>query len=245
MPITKRDIEALEQSSILWDVGRGAVMGFGVRRQRGRPIFILKSRINGKQRWFSIGTFGAPWTVETARDQARILLGQIAEGLDPNEKTATDDKNALAISDLCDRYMEAAKRGQVLTRFQRPKRASTLAIDVGRIERHIKPLIGRKKVVDLVRADIVKLIDDVTIGKTAVDIKTGSRGRANVKGGPGSAARVADLLSGIFSWAVKRGFLEHNPAHGAERYRGEPKDRFLSGDELAVNGRAKMCQMAE
>jgi len=237
MPITKRDVEALEKNAILWDTGRGAVMGFGVRRQRARPVFVLKSRIDGKQRWFSIGTFGAPWTVESARDQAKVLLGQIAEGIDPAQKADLDDTASLTVANLCDRYMEAAERGQVLTRFQQPKRASTLAIDVGRIERHIKPLIGRKLVRDISRTDIAHLIDDVTAGKTAADIKTGLRGRAIVKGGAGTAARVADLLSGIFSWAVRRDLAEHNPVHGAERYRGAPKERFLSSQELARFGR--------
>ena len=49
------------------------------------------------------------------------------------------------------------------------------------------------------------MIADITAGKTAIDEKTGLRGRAIVTGGATTAARVADLLSGIMAWAVEQG----------------------------------------
>jgi hypothetical protein len=82
-----------------------------------------------------------------------------------------------------------------LTRRGKAKRASTLAIDAGRIERHIKPLLGHRNVKDLRAEDLVSFRDDVIGGKTAADIKTTKlRGRAIVKGGPGTAARAVGLL---------------------------------------------------
>jgi integrase len=65
------------------------------------------------------------------------------------------------------------------------------------------------------------------------------RGRAVVTGGAGTAARVVELLGGIFSWAEKRELVSGpNPAHGVETARGEAKDRVLSGDELRTLGKA-------
>ena len=82
-----------------------------------------------------------------------------------------------------------------MTRRGKAKRASTLAIDAGRIERHIKPLLGHRNVKDLRAEDLVSFRDDVIGGKTAADIKTTKlRGRAIVKGGPGTAARAVGLL---------------------------------------------------
>ena len=164
MPITKRDVDQLQIGQTVWDAGRGAVMGFGARRQRGVPTFILKVRFQGRQRWFTIGKFGTPWTVETARDQARVLLGQLASGIDPAVKAAADLAASVTVAELCDGYLDSARAGRVLTRFGRPKRASTLDIDHGRIERHIKPLIGRKLARQISRADIAKLIDDISAG---------------------------------------------------------------------------------
>ena len=77
-----------------------------------------------------------------------------------------------------------------------------MTTDRSRIERHMKPLIGRKKVQDVTKADIKRFLQDVAKGKTATDIKTGKRGRAIVRGGEGTATRTVGLLGGIFAYAV-------------------------------------------
>lgn len=238
MPITKTDIDGLLPDTIIWDVGRGSVAGFGVRRQRVAQVFILKYTINGRSRWLSIGKFGAPWTVDMARLEAKRLLGLVAAGEDPARKR--DEKRSsdipITISQLCDQYLEAALAGAILTRFNRPKKKSTLDIDVGRMERHIKPLIGNLPVVELNSKSVKRMIHDITVGKTRADLKTIDRGRAIVTGGPGTAARVADLLSGIITWAVDEDILAHNPVHKVRRYRGQPRQRFLSETELLQLG---------
>jgi integrase len=38
------------------------------------------------------------------------------------------------------------------------------------------------------------------------------------------------------SCAVDKGFVERNPVHGVRRYRGEPRQRYLSQNELAWLG---------
>jgi hypothetical protein len=46
------------------------------------------------------------------------------------------------------RYFAEAEAGKVMHRGK-PKKPTTLAIDKGRIERHIKPLLGRRAIEDL------------------------------------------------------------------------------------------------
>lgn len=59
-----------------------------------------------------------------------------------------------------------------------------------------------------------------------------------VTGGTGTAARVVELLGGIYSWAEKRELVHGpNPAHGIETARGEAKDRVLTAEELQRLGR--------
>lgn len=86
---------------------------------------------------------------------------------------------------------------------------STVLIDEGRIARHIVPLIGTIPARDLRRADVQRMADAIAKGKTAGIFKgkaegTKPRGRAIVTGGSGTAARVVELLGGIYSWAEKR-----------------------------------------
>lgn len=237
MPITKRDVDALQPKSKIWDEGRGAVQGFGVRCQARTRVFFIKTAIGGRQRWITIGRYGAPWTVENARAEARRLIGDIIAGNEPATRRHKRETPVIArVGELCDRYMEAAIAGLVLTRFNRPKRASTLAIDRGRIERHIRPLIGDMEI-DRVDGRVIKqMIADITAGKTATDVKTKTRGRAIVSGGKATAARVADLMSGIMAWAVDEGYTPYNPVHGVRRFRSPPRDRFLSKAEMGALG---------
>ena len=64
-------------------------------------------------------------------------------------------------------YLEAAEKGLILGKGKRPKKASTLYIDRGRIERHILRLLGSRRVRDLTTPDILRFMRDVTTGKTA------------------------------------------------------------------------------
>jgi hypothetical protein len=48
----------------------------------------------------------------------------------------------------------------------RPKKLTTVVSDVGRIHRHIIPLVGTRRVKDLAKADINKVLEDVMAGKT-------------------------------------------------------------------------------
>ena len=49
-------------------------------------------------------------------------------------------------------------------------------------------------------------------GKTAVNEKTGIRGRARVRGGEGAARKSVRLLHAVLSWAVDEGLAKTNPA---------------------------------
>jgi integrase len=77
-------------------------IGFGARKQRKSIFFYLRYRHQGRQVMHSIGRFGSPWTVETARSEARRLLGIVATGFDPCAKVLAGEGFATAI----DRYLE-------------------------------------------------------------------------------------------------------------------------------------------
>ena len=237
MALTKRTIDATKPpasgETVVWD---DAIPGFCARvRASGAKLYYLKTRVKGRVRWFAIGRHGAPWTVETARREARRLLGDVADGGDPAAERDVERRDP-TLAELCDQYLAAAQAGEIVSRLGEVKKASTLATDWGRIERHIKPLLGRRKVRDLTQIDVRRFLADVASGKTAVDIKTGKHGRAIVEGGKGTATRTVGLLGGIFTFAVKRGLRADNPVRGVERYRDRQNERYLSAVELARLG---------
>ena len=221
--ITKRTVDSLKPGGLVWD---SEVKGFGVRCQRAAKTYVLKTRIGGLQRWITIGRHGSPWTVEKARQEAVRLLGEKAAGRDPAE--ARDEaKRDPSVAELCDLYLA---EGCAI------KKPSTISTDKSRIERHIKPLLGRKRVRAVTRGDVQQFLHDVASGKTATDVRTGTRGRAIVKGGKGAATRTVGLLGGIFAFAVDRGLRPDNPARGVKRFKGRKSERFLSFAELTRLG---------
>lgn len=231
--LTKTIIDTAEPQDkdyFLWD---SELKGFGIKIAKGgRKSYVCKYRAgNGRTaptRRMTIGAHGSPWTVDQARAQARKLLGRAANGEDP-AKEKQHEKKQITVSQLCDLYLENGVG---------TKKASTIATDLGRIERHIKPLLGRKKIRDVTRADVKRFIQDIANGKTAIDEKTGSRGRAIVKGGRGTATRTVGLLGGIFSYAFDCGLIEKNPVHGVKRFPDRKGQRYLSQQELVALGQA-------
>jgi integrase len=191
----------------------------------------------GRQRWHTIGRHGAPWTPDEARREARRILGEVADGGDPAGAKA-EARKAETVADLCDDYLEAAEAGRILTRRKAAKKASTLATDKGRIERHIKPLLGRLKVASVTRGDIERFLDAVTHGETKARIKTGKHGLARVTGGRGTATRTTGLLGAIFAFGVRRGLRTDNPVRGVERHADGQRNRRLSEAEYAALGDA-------
>ena len=142
--LTIKSVEKLSLNSAEWDLGKGSVSGFGIRRRTGKTVvYVLKYRtLDGRQRWHTIGRHGAPWTPDIARDEALRLLGEVVKGDDP-ARHKQERRKAATVAELCDAYFEAAEAGRILTRGREAKKPSTLATDKGRIDRHIKPLLGR------------------------------------------------------------------------------------------------------
>jgi integrase len=222
---------------MIWD---SSLTGFGARRQSSTAVsYVLFYRTSeGRQRWYTIGRHGAPWTPDTAREEAKRLLGDVARRHDPaDDKRAK--RNAKTVAELCDLYLRDAESGRLLTRRHTPKKASTLTTDRGRIERHIKPLLGRRTVASVMREDVEAFMHDVAEGKTAGRTKTAkTRGLANVRGGKGTASRTVALLGAIFSYAVRHEMRTDNPAHGIVRPADGRRDRRLSDDEYKALGTA-------
>src|SRR5262249_27164953 len=83
----------------LWDE---KICGLGARKQTKGIFFYLRYRRGGRQQMHSIGRFGSPWTVETARQEAQRLLGVVVSGTDPFAQSLSSETFGAEI----DRYLE-------------------------------------------------------------------------------------------------------------------------------------------
>jgi integrase len=230
-------VEGLPPQTTIWDA---TVTGFGARRQAGESVaYVVAYRTaEGRSRMQTIGRHGAPWTPDTAREEARRILGDVAKGADP-AAIKREKRAAPTVAELCEAYLKEADAGRLLTRRGAAKKASTVGTDRSRIECHILPLMGSAKVSAITSRDVERLMHDIAEGKTHRRVKLEkARALSNVRAGKGGAARVIGLLGAIFGFAVKRGWRDDNPVRGVVRYADKRRERRLSVDDYAALGKA-------
>lgn len=230
------DVRALPPNRELFDGGKGAVPGFGIRRQRSTAVaYILVFRTtDGRSCRYTIGRHGAPWTPETARAKAKAILAEAAGGADP-AAAKQELRDAPTVKELCERYMTAAKAGRLTTRRGGTKKASTLDTDDSRINAHILPLLGNRKAMSVTTADLEAFMHDVADGKTHRREKLDkAHAFRNVRGGMGTASRTIGLLGAIFAYGVKAGICPDNPARGVLRPADGKRERRLTDDEYKL-----------
>jgi integrase len=238
--LTKRTIDTIKAGPTEYSIWDQEVPGFGIRvRPSGAMSYLAMYRTGGRNsplRKVTIGSVGK-LTPEEARAAARKILAKAELGEDTAEQLANARK-AETIAELCDLYFSEAERGVLIGKRGTPKKPSTLVSDRGRIARHIKPLLGRKSVQEVTKADIERFLRDVASGKTATDVRTKKHGRAIVRGGQGTATQTVRLLGGIFTYAIELGMRSDNPTHGVRKFADGQGERFLTSEELVRLGAA-------
>lgn len=236
LKIIKKTVDALmtpPKDTFHWDED---LTGFGVKvTPAGKKIFVLQTRLNGRPRRYTIGPYGAPWSPDMARIEAKRLMGLVSTGVDP-KRAADPSKNEKTIKQLAELYWKSVEGH---------KKPVTIDNERGLEERHIRPLLGNRKVGELQRHDIQKFLSDIAAGKTAVDLRSRPRGRVRVKGGKASANRTHGLLSSMLSFAVEEKLIAENPALGVKRFKLKKHDRFLSASETERLGEALSTVEAE
>ncbi len=234
--LTKRVVDAArpgEKDLFVWD---DELRGFGLRvRPSGRKFYVAQRKRDGRTVRVMLGEHGRDLTCDQARQKAEAELPQLLAVADARDARKAD----ITLAELCDRWIAAgcprAKPGRDGRAALKPGSAT---IYKSAIARHIKPLLGDRKLASLTQVDLAKFQSDVAAGKTAANEKTRKRGRARVTGGPGIAGRVTAYLASILTWGRKHGLLAANPAAGVEIIPSGRRDRYLSAEELRILGKA-------
>jgi integrase len=217
--ITKRSVDALKAEAdgaetVLWD---SELKGFGARVQRGgAKSYVLHYRVGSGRgaplRKLTIGRHGSPWTPETARKEAKTLLGMIEDGADPASDKMVR-REAPTITELAERFLaehaEAKRKGSTAAEYKRL------------LDKIILPALAKRKVADVTRADVTNLH------------------HAN-RAAPYQANRVLAVLSKMFNLAERWGLRPDgsNPCRHVEKFAERKRERMLSPAELARLGDA-------
>jgi integrase len=122
------------------------LVGFGARKQIKGVHFYVRYRLNGSQVVKSIGRLG-PWTCDTARTEAKRLLGIVATGVDPFAQSLSGETFGAEV----DRYLDR-KRGSLKPR--------SLVEVQHHLRKHAAPL-HKLRLTDIDRRTIAVLLGQV------------------------------------------------------------------------------------
>ncbi|HEY0837204.1 MAG TPA: site-specific integrase, partial [Azospirillum sp.] len=204
--ITKTHVDTLREGQVLWDAD---VPGFAVRRLASATVYIVKYRVRGKQRWFTIGRHGAPWTVQAARDDARRVLGEVASGRDPQaskeaSRTATP---GMTVAEVFDTFLA---RHVSQTKIEKEYRSA--------FQHEALPFWGSWPLEKVSKRDIIRMLDRI--------VDRGATVRAN---------RVFAYVRRFFNWCVERDLIAASPCAGVKPPTDERKrDRVHSEEEIRL-----------
>lgn len=158
------------------------------------PVWQFRYRFAGKQRLMLIGGYGV-LSLADARKEAKRLSARVSLGRDvAAEKQSMKaeavekieaEKRAVTVAKLADEYFER----MIVGRWKHPN------IVRSRIERDIKPAIGRIKVEDVKPGDIDDMLQAVVR-----------------RGAPTTANDVLRWVRRMFDYAIKRHLCQYNPA---------------------------------
>lgn len=214
--LTKRVVDAAEPEAKRYAIHDAGLPGFRVViSPAGRKTYMLRYRVGGGRgatiREASLGVHGVT-TVDQARERAREWLALAARGEDPAADRAAQ-RSAPRMERLFDDFLSK--------HAERRKKASSIAGDRLRIERHLRPFFGKMRIAEVQRRDVVRFMDSLADK-------------------PIEANRCLALLSKAMNLAEAWGLRPDNtnPCRHVERNREHKRKRFLSPQELARLGEA-------
>ena len=201
------------------------IRGFATCIYRGGGrAFTFDYRHAGRQRRMTFARW-PEWSVTAARDRAKELRRIVDAGGDPLGDRDLS-REAPRISDLIERYI-----AEHVVRLA-PRNA---ADQKSMLPKLIAPHWGRKLVAEITKADVEKLLAKIAEGRARPHkLKPNNRARKlqGAKPTPVRANRVGEILRKMFNLAIEWGWRDDNPANGFYRRIENPRERFLSKDEI-------------
>jgi integrase len=208
--ITAAVIAAMKSDDVIFDT---ATRGFCVRARARDRSFLVRVRIDGKQKALTIGRYEpGVLGVEDARKIAQSWIVDARAGKDP---TAVREarKAAPTLAELAERY--------IVERSVPHKKPNSVRQDKQMLRQHIIPQLGQRRAIDISKSDVAKL-------------------HFGMRETPAAANRCCDVLSSVLGWAEEVGIRPDgtNPCRGVKRNREKRRENALTSADLGKLGEA-------
>jgi integrase len=202
---------------------RGLVLRVG---ESGQKVFYFTYAREPREVWKKLEPNWPALSLADARAQAYALRALVEQGRDPVE----DERRAAALAE------EQAKLEAEAAELRRQAEAAALTFagmadvyltfakgkkrtwreDELKLQRYLIPAWGARPLVDITRADVHQLLDQLAARGLTVGVN-----------------RVQALITRVFSVALDRGYVPAHPAMRIEkRFKEQPRDVVLSDDQL-------------
>ncbi len=203
--LTKKFVDSIQHDSnqeiLLWD---NELKGFGLRVfTSGRKTYFVQYRNEyNRTRRMKIGVHSVI-TAEQAREEAKIILGEVAKGNDPSLESR-NKKLVPTFLEFSQEYLDLYAKGIKKEKgYKEDQRLLKLSM------KHI----GSKTIQEITTKDIYLL-------------------HRELKETPYQANRVRALLSKMFNLAIQWGWRSDNPVKGIDKYHEHKKNRWLNNEEM-------------
>lgn len=177
-------------------------------RSSGAKSFYVYKKINGRPERILLGSFPAI-SIEQARKQAHIKIGQIAEGRNPQEE-ARRIRSEITFGELFAEYME---------RHSKPFKKSW-RYDEEEVPRHLSHWYGRR-LSNITRQDVQRLHE-----------------KLRHETGLYQANKTVQRMRSIVNKGIEWGWQGTNPTIGIKFYKERSRDRFIQPNEMPCLVRA-------
>ena len=201
-------IKALKPKPERYEIWEGG--GFGMRvSPKGVKSWTWLYRIDGRPRRMTFGTY-PDMTLHSARVELATAQERLSQGEDPGEALVEkhrDERQTETIKQLAEDF---------IAKYTSQMRSSSSYEYERVLRKDVIPKWGTRKATSIKRRDVADLLDAIAD-----------------RGAPIQANRTLAVIRRMFSWAVKRGALEFNPATSAEGPGIEaPRTRILMPTEI-------------
>ncbi len=178
------------------------------RRCGCRPGYMARVWDRAERRQIRSPTFK---TAEAAKNWRTDTINKLDRGELP------DVRSDVRLGSAVDRFVAAAGEGKVLTKHGRRYKATAIDDLECALKVHVVPELGGKRLADVRRGDVQKLVDELT------PVLSGSRVRT-----------VVNALRSLYRWAQDRDHVSHDPAALVRlpAMNAKPRDRVASPAEL-------------
>lgn len=195
---------AIKPGEIIWDT---ELKRFGARWGARGATYFITPRVDGRQRWITLGRHGVLTPAE-ARAKARLLLAEADFGGDPT-RARLASRSIPSFDDFAANWL--------LTHAKTKRKPSTHREYKRIVEYYLKPRLGKVRVDRITRSDVLSL-------------------HAELASSPYQANRAVAVLSSMMGFAEGLGHRPQfsNPCRGVERFKERKRKRPLTVKELAA-----------